>query len=198
MLVSKQERKAVHRFLHSISDGTSALGLRNGTSGQAVVEFALMVPLVFLLIVNAFNFCSFIYCWITVADAVRAGADYACEDSSTADAPATPTITQITSVIQNATSGLPNYSTSNPAISVCEYDNGTSTNFLTSTACGSSYGNPPADPEATTSSSGIYYSTVAVDVTYTFSPFLSGNTFLRFGLPSLPTTIHRRMVVRWP
>ena len=44
--------------------------------GQALVEFALIVPMVFLLAVNAVNFGGFIFAWITVANAARAGAQY--------------------------------------------------------------------------------------------------------------------------
>jgi len=195
MLSGKEERQAVRKFVHAVTG--SRRGLRNGTSGQAVVEYALMVPLLFLLIVNAFNFGSFIYCWLTVADATRAAADYACTDSNTAGAPAAPTVSAITTLVQNATAGLPNSSSSNPAVTACIHNNGNTYNFLTVASC--SYATaPPADPEPIASGSTTTYSTVAVDVTYTFTPLLAGSSFLRFGLPSLPSTIHRRVVVRWP
>jgi Flp pilus assembly protein TadG len=198
MLPTKEERKALRRFLKTRLKQENERAERRGTEGEAIVEFALMVPLLFLLIVNAFNFGSFIYCWITVGDAVRAAADYACLDSSTADSPTTPSVSAITSLVQAATSGLPNYSTSNPSVTVCEYNNGTTTTFLTTSGCPAGVTTPPADPELIASGSTITYSTVAVDVTYTFTPLLNQSSFLRFGLPSLPTTIHRRMVVRWP
>jgi Flp pilus assembly protein TadG len=195
LLSGRKEHQTVREFVQAVTG--SGRTARSGTSGQAVVEFALMVPLLFLLIVNAFNFGSFIYCWLTVSDAARAAADYACTDSNTAGAPAAPTVSAITTLVQNATSGLPNYSSSNPAVTACIYNNGNTYNFLTTAAC--SYGTaPPADPEPIASGAATTYSTVAVDVTYTFTPLLAGSTFLRFGLPSLPSTIHRRVVVRWP
>jgi Flp pilus assembly protein TadG len=198
MLTTKKEVHALRRFVQKVTGTRGAVSLFRNTGGEAIVEFALMVPLVFLLLVNAFNFGSFIYCWLTIADAVRGAADYACTDSNTADAPTTPSVSQLTSVVQNATSGLPNYSSSNPVVTACEYDNGTTTTFQTSNSCPNGVTAPPADPEPIALNSTTTYATVAVDVTYTFSPLLGGSRFFTFGLPSLPSTIHRRMVVRWP
>lgn len=191
MLTEREELQAVRAFVRA------AIGSQRspaGTSGQSVVEYALMVPLLFLLIVNAVNFGGFIHCWLTVADAARAAADYACTDSSTAGAPTIPTVNAITSLVQNATAGLPNYSTSNPAVTLCEYNNGAQTLFGSTAPCSTGV----ADPELIAGGATTQYATLAVDVTYTFTPFLAGSSFLRFGLPSLPGTIHRRVVVRWP
>jgi Flp pilus assembly protein TadG len=195
VLSSREERMAIRRFVRAASVASSPGGR---SSGEAVVEFALVVPLLFLLIVNAFNFGGFIYCWLTVSDAVRAAADYACTDTSTAGSPAPPTVSAITSLVQNATARLPDYSSANPVVTACIYNNGTTSNFLTSAGCPAGVTSPPADPEPIVSGSTTTYATVAVDVTYTFTPILAGSTFLRFGLPALPTTIHRRTVVRWP
>lgn len=195
MLSSKQERQALRQLVQADS---RAPVRRSTTSGEAVVEFALMVPLLFLLIVNAFNFGGFIYCWLTVADAVRAAGDYASIGSNTVGSPATPDVTKITTLVQNATAVLPNYSTSNPTVTACVYNNGTTNTFLTTSACPAGVAVPPADLERIATGASVSYSTVALDVTYTFTPFLAGSTFLRFGLPALPTSIHRRMVVRWP
>jgi len=76
---NRQEEESLRRFLGAIpvSLGGSVPG--NGTSrrkGQALVEFALLVPLVFLLAVNAVNFGGYLFAWITVANAARSGADY--------------------------------------------------------------------------------------------------------------------------
>ena len=53
--------------------------MRNLTNerGHSLIEFALILPLLFLLIVNVVNFGSFLYAAITVANAARAGAEYA-------------------------------------------------------------------------------------------------------------------------
>ncbi len=82
MLSNKGEFRAVQRMVRETANAPLE-NPKNGASGQALVEFALMVPLVFLLVVNALNFGGFIYCWITIADAVRAGADYASTNGTT-------------------------------------------------------------------------------------------------------------------
>jgi len=43
--------------------------------GQALIEFILVLPILFLLILNLVNFGGFFYAWITVANAARAGAN---------------------------------------------------------------------------------------------------------------------------
>ena len=53
--------------------GTS---LRSDTRGQSLVELALILPLLFLLIVNVVNFGGVFFAWIAVADAARTGAQY--------------------------------------------------------------------------------------------------------------------------
>ena len=95
---SKEENQGLKRFVRLVTGGRNLRSASPGTKGEAVVECAVVVPLVFLLIVNAFNFGNFIYCWLTIADAVRAGADYACLDSSTAGSPLTPSVAQITTL----------------------------------------------------------------------------------------------------
>lgn len=46
-------------------------------SGQALIEFALMIPLLFLLVVNVVNFGGLFSAWITVTHATRSAAQYA-------------------------------------------------------------------------------------------------------------------------
>ena len=41
--------------------------------GQALIEFSLVLPLLFLLIVNVINFGAMMYAWICVSNASRAG-----------------------------------------------------------------------------------------------------------------------------
>jgi Flp pilus assembly protein TadG len=196
LVSSNQERRTLKRLVNSVGGAVLVRHAFRSNGGEAVLEFALIIPFVFLLIINAFNFGSFIFCWLAVADAVRAAADYVCTDANTASGPVTPTIAQITSVVQSATSDLPNYSATNPSVNVCQTVNGTTTEFGSSVACGVTA--PPSDPEPIALGSSTYYTTAVVDVSYTFTPILAGSTFLRFGLPSLPSTVHRRMVVRWP
>lgn len=74
---SPEERKEMEAFLTSIP---LTQGHANGhvtpADGQALVEFALVLPLMFLLLVNAVNFGAFLFAWITVANSARAGAQY--------------------------------------------------------------------------------------------------------------------------
>jgi hypothetical protein len=59
------ERKALQDFLTAIpqTEGSS-VGLFAATEGQALIEFALILPMVFFLIVNAVNFGAFLFAWI--------------------------------------------------------------------------------------------------------------------------------------
>jgi len=165
------DRKTFRHFLKRLQE----------SSGQALIEYALILPLVFLIIVNLINFGGFFFAWITVANAARAGADYAILGGASVGAPGTPSTTQITTLIQEDASSLPN--SASLSISVCTNKNGTITG-----SCAS----PPSDPEPTS------YVLTSIDVTYTYVPFISA-----FQFPSLniyatlpPTTIHRRAVMR--
>src|SRR5260370_29999536 len=51
---------------------------KSSTEGQTLIEFALVLPLLLLLIVNVVNFGAFFFAWITVANAARSGAQYMC------------------------------------------------------------------------------------------------------------------------
>src|SRR5690348_8422207 len=91
----------VKRMLHGSQDKEMAGGLcpgvcgrallharRNaGTEGQALVEFAAVVPLLFLLVVLAMNFGGLIGAWVAVANATRAAADYAILSGDSAGSP---------------------------------------------------------------------------------------------------------------
>jgi Flp pilus assembly protein TadG len=148
-----------------------------GCQGQALVEFALVVPVVFLLIGHAINFGGFIYDWITIANASRAAAQYAILGGASANLPTTATAAQITDLITQETSSLPG---TTPTVTVCQNDNDT----MTPSTCATT--DPPKDPEAPT------YISLAVDVTYTFTPIAPAFSFT--GL--FPATIHRRATMR--
>jgi len=165
------DKKTFHHFLKRLQE----------SRGQALIEYALILPLVFLLIVNLINFGGFFFAWITVANAARAGADYAILGAASVGAPGTPSTTQITSLIKEDASSLPN--SASLSVSVCTNKNGTLTGSCSS---------PPSDPEATS------YVLTSIDVTYTYVPLISA-----FQFPSLniyatlpPTTVHRRAVMR--
>ena len=49
---------------------------RRKAGGQALIEFALILPLIFLLIVNVINFGGMLFAWICVSNASRTGVQY--------------------------------------------------------------------------------------------------------------------------
>ena len=147
--------------------------------GQALIEFALIVPLVFLLAVNAVNFGSFIFTWITVANASRAGAQYMVMSSASPGTPAPATLAQITSLVTSDVSSLPNRAS--VVVAIC-------TNATTAAnGCTALF-----DPEAPA------YTLATVDVTYTYKPLIPLFSFPKLGISAtLPaTTIHRKAVLR--
>ncbi len=150
--------------------------------GQALIEYILVLPIIFLLILNLVNFGGFFYAWITVADAARAGVDYAIMGSSSATAPSAATGAQIVSVITSDIASLPN--SASLVVNVCDNDNSASPVKTIAGTCTASIA--PTDPEPTN------YILTSVDVTYTYLPFIRGFTFPKLGvfLTIPPTTIH--------
>jgi Flp pilus assembly protein TadG len=149
--------------------------------GQALIEFALVVPLLFLVVINVVNFAGILYAWITVADAARAGVQYMVMGDTWIFGLSPPTPAQVTSMVTNDLASLPNRASAQ--IKVCINVGGT----VTPANCGT-----PADPESS------LYTSASVDVTYTYQPFISVWSFPRLGifLTTPPTTIHRKAVMR--
>src|SRR5258708_26851254 len=83
---------------------------RRDRAGQALVEVALILPLLFLLIVNVVNFGGFFFAWITVANAARSGAQYMSMAGATVRSPQPATATQIYNVVSADISSLLNRS----------------------------------------------------------------------------------------
>jgi len=175
-----QEREAFKSFLSSIPAQPPARSSTPLNSrGQSLIEFALMIPLVLLLAVNAANFGGFIYAWITVADAARTGVQYMVLSSASPGTPGSATQAQVTSLITNDVTSLLNRAST--SVSVC-------TNATTAAnSCTSLF-----DPEAPT------YTLATVDVTYTYQPFIPLFPFPGLKISAtLPTTsIHRKAVMR--
>jgi Flp pilus assembly protein TadG len=173
--LSQADRRAILRFFKKLrSEG-----------GQALMEYILMLPFIFILIVNLVNFGGFFFAWITVSNAARAGANYMALGGASAGAPGTATATQISNVIKADIASLPN----NPSvvINLCVNNSGTITTKLG--ACTAI----PSDPEPSS------YNLDSVDVTYTYNPYIPASfKFVGLNLYATipPTTIHRRAVVR--
>lgn len=157
---------------------------RRSTTGQGLVEFALVLPLLFLLIVNVVNFGGMLFAWITIANAARTGADYLIMGVSSATVSSAPTISTVQTLVQQDLESLPNSSTAN--VRVCTY-------AATPNCVGTGTATVPADPESST-----LYLTGLVEVTYTYTPLISLWSFPRLGIRATlpPTTIHRYAVMR--
>jgi Flp pilus assembly protein TadG len=189
MFQGNEARKALKRFMRSA--GFQESRASGSDRGQALVEFALTVPLLFLLIINVVNFGGWIYGWIAVANAARAGANYAAIGASSVSYPREAMATDVVTLTQNETGALPNWSTSNPTITVCQNYNGTATLLRSTSACPAGVA-PPNDPEAPA------YTSLAIDVSYTYRPFIPLFDFPGLGIHATlpPSTIHRRTVMR--
>ena len=171
------------------ASGITARLLRN--QGQALIEYLLVLPMILLLLVNVVNFGGFFYAFITVANAARAGADFAIMGGATVASGhiAAPSASDITAVITAEIASLPN----NPSLSVnvCQKNN---LAFKTlSGSCSSFQSDANAtDPEPTN------FVVTGIDVTYTYQPFIPlfsfPNLHINATLPA--TTIHRRALMR--
>lgn len=152
--------------------------------GQALIEFILIFPLLFLLIVNVVNFGAFFFAWITVADAARSGAEYWILSSSAIGAPTPATAAQVTTLITTDVSSLPNRASL--VVRVCKNNDGTQT------CSGSGSQTAPLDPEPAT------YISASVDVTYTYQPLIAAWAFSGLAVAASlpPTKIHRQAVMR--
>jgi len=177
-----REEEDFRRFLAAIPAQSAESAPFKGPlhrKGQALVEFALLVPLVFLLAVNAVNFGGFLFAWITVADAARAGADYMSMSTHSPGAPTPATLAQITTLVTNDVTSLMNRSSL--VVAICTNAT-TAANGCTTLV----------DPEAPA------YTLATVDVTYTYKPYIPLFSFPKLGISAtLPATkIHRKAVVR--
>jgi hypothetical protein len=189
MLTKPDERKSLERFLQRIlSRNVSAMvSPAKNTEGQALVEFALMLPLMCLLIVNMVNFGAFFFGWITVANASRVGAQYAIMSGISINAPAQPKASDVATVITNDFKSLLNGAS--PTVNICIYNGSTveASPYKQGTCSGTS-----SDPEPT------HYVGAVIDVTYTYSPPIPLFSFPSVGVRATlpPTTIHRRTYMR--
>jgi hypothetical protein len=178
----KQERQRFREFLAAMPNqpaDTPSAGTKAGRAGQALVEFALIAPLVFLLAVNVLNFAGFLFAWITVSGAARDGAEYMIMSSASPGKVSPATSGQITTLVTNDVTSLLNRSSI--VVATCT-NSTTSANGCTTLS----------DPEAPS------YTLAAVDVTYTYQPFIPLFSFPALGISAtLPsTTIHRKTVMR--
>ncbi|MEO8028278.1 MAG: PilZ domain-containing protein [Bryobacteraceae bacterium] len=178
---------------------TAVVGRREGQAmllkglaserGGSLVEFALLIPLLFLLIVNTINFGSFIFAWITVANASRSASHYAAMAGASINAPRPASASQIYTVVTQDMSSLLNRSSL--AVRVCT--NRAGTVACTTTGTGT-FTNPPND----TRTEANLFVMGWVDVLYTYQPLIPLFNFPGLGIHATlpPTRIHRQTVMR--
>ena len=182
---SPAEKKNLEAFVMAMPrpEPGRAAGL-TPLKGQALVEFALVLPLMFLLIVNAVNFGAFLFAWITVANGARAGVQYMVRGRATVGTPTAATAAQITALITSDVSSLINRASL--AVRVCKNNNSVQT------CSGPGAFVAPADPEPSK------YTLASVDVSYTYAPVIRAWDFPGLGIhATLPSaTIHRQASMR--
>jgi len=189
--LKQQERVAMREFLKRIGRTKGyppPLRRYAPVHGGGLVEFALVLPLLFVLLVNVVNFGGFFFAWITIANAARAGVQYAVMGGATVTAPAPPTPSQVTTLVTTDISSLLNRASA----LICTRINNNGT-LTTNGSCTGANGIATAnDPEP------LSYVAASVDVTYTYQPFIPlfnfPNLNIHATLPS--TTIHRKAVMR--
>ena len=161
------------------------------TGGQALIEFALVFPLLFLLIVNVINFGGMFYAWISVTNAARTGAQHLITGGATVGGRAAPTPAVVRTLVLDDLHPLPNSATAQVCVS---YSNSATVGCNTGSAPS---GTPPAADTAE-GTPAITYNMGAVDVTYTYTPFIPLWDFPRLGIHATlpPTAIHRRATMR--
>ena len=122
-------------------------------NGQSLIEFALTVPSCCCSRQHR-KLWSFLFSWVTVANAARAGAQYWVLGSASISSPTPATAAQVTTLITSEVSSLLNRSS--VQVRVCTNNNA----VVTCTGPGSAVA--PADPEP------LSFRSASVDVTYTF------------------------------
>lgn len=162
---------------------------RRSSKGGGLIEFALLVPLLFLLMINVVNFGGFLYAWIAVSNAARTGAQYLSTGNATIGAPTAPAVATVTALVNADLHALPNSSTAQVCIS--------KSSSVTVT-CNTGTAPAGAPPAAEAAEGGITYVMGAVDVTYTYQPFIPLWDFTRLRIHATlpPTQLHRQAKMR--
>lgn len=185
--------------------------LARNSSGQSLVETALVLPVMMVVLLNALNFGYYYLVALDLTSASRSGSLYgmigSATPASTALPPATGTSNLTVSYLtyQDLTGSL--IAPGNATVQVCSAALGVAGSGSTQTAncetctssaaCGTTPGAgnpvPNSDPEAPT------FVLNRVDVTYTFSPLIPGRPFGLFLLslcPASKCTFSRHLSMR--
>jgi hypothetical protein len=154
---------------------------RGSTEGVAVLEAALVLPVLVALMLNVANFGMYIYAWVTVNNAARALVEYRVYTGVVLGYPPTPSVTQMQNLVTDEVSSLPNKASVSWA--VCWKKN-------TTTTCqgpGAAFA-PDTDPINATG-----YTLYSAKVSYTFLQLFPGGTL---PLQSLAGPVSRQVNMR--
>jgi Flp pilus assembly protein TadG len=170
----------------------STRGTRQLGNGQALIEFALVLPLLFLLIVNVENFGGLLFSWITVSNAARSGVQYYITASATIGGPAQPSVSAVQALVMNDMNTLRNSSTAQVCVS---------TSISATVNCNTAGSAPSSAPPPAETAEGtppIVFAVGAVDVTYGYQPYIPLWSFpaLHIHATLPPLSVHRQAVMR--
>jgi len=192
--------------------------------GQALVEFALMLPLMLILIANIVNFAGLYYAFVEVGNASRSAGDYTIMGSvaysgtdpsgaagppltAASDMTGTAGAQLVANMLGTDMSALPNRKSIQvrlcalpPAgITTCHVCSNSAGTGIMSCTGGSGSFTAPLNTDTSTGE-GLNYTMTWVDVSYTYNPFIPlGFKFPGLGLRlTLPSNLvfHRQSVYR--
>jgi hypothetical protein len=152
---------------------------RHSTVGVALLESALVIPMLVLLMLNVANFGMYTYAWVTVNNTARALVQYRVYNGVVLGFPPSPSVTAMQNVVTAEVSTLPNFGSVTWA--VCSNANGT---IVCEGPPGAPTITPPADPLQPTQ-----YTLYSAKVWYTFQPLFSTITPLTAGAISRQVTM---------
>jgi len=167
--------------------------------GSALLETAIMLPLLFLLFLNAANFGTYIYAWITVNNAARAAAEFQVYNGVVVGFPQLPSFSTVClNVWQTDVSSLPSVGAKtgdcgwgNVTLEICSNDNGSISCSISGSGSAPAL-TIPADPEP--DKHILYLAQVAYDYTPIFPVFTLPVIDLPLSLS--PATLTRQVVMR--
>ena len=160
------------------------------SSGQALVEFAFMLPLLLLIIANVVNFGGLFYAAITVANAARHGSQYWALAGASVGAPSPPSAAAIHALMVQDT--IPLLNPSSLAVRAC-VENKLNPSTPACTTFGSGTFTQPA---ADSRSEGSLYLMSWVDVQYSYQPYIPLFEIAGIPLTTPPQVLRRQSVMR--
>jgi hypothetical protein len=158
--------------------------------GQALVEFAFMLPLLLLIIANIVNFGGLFYAAITVANAARHGSQYWALGGASVGAPSPPSATLIHSLLTQDT--LPLLNPSSLAVRSCVENKANPSTPSCTTIGSGTFTNPAVDSR---SEAGLYVM-AWVDVQYSYQPYIPLFRIAGIPLTTPPQVLRRQSVMR--